>query len=262
MAQDLVIDIGNSRIKLAFFIEDELDFTGSTTVNSFSQENMEAALKGRTIDRIMISSVNRSAEQLVVQTLANIKLPYTILDFSTIKMVLDVDEPEAVGHDRIANVYGALKYFPTFDCIVIDIGTAVTADFVAKEGRYIGGMIYPGPALCAKALADYTDKLPLVTILKPDSPLGKTTESHIQSGIYYGLLGAVERMIAELRMTAPSPSSVKVLATGGATAIDDTGMCGAKVAFVEDLKELVDFINPHLTLVGLHEIQKENTSKP
>ncbi|MGE0669437.1 MAG: type III pantothenate kinase [Parachlamydiales bacterium] len=260
MAQDLVIDIGNSRIKLGFFVEDRLDFTCAAAIKSFSQENFGAVLKGRTIGRVLISSVNHSAEQLVLQALTAHQLPYSVLDFSTVKMALDVDEPEAVGHDRIANAYGALKIFPTFDCIIIDIGTAVTADFVAKEGRYTGGMIYPGPALSAKVLADYTDKLPLVSILKPDSPLGKTTETHIQSGIYYGLLGAIERLIAELRMTAPSPSSVKVLATGGATAIEDTGMCEGKVAFVEDLKELVDFINPHLTLVGLHEIQKEHIS--
>lgn len=248
MTRDVVIDIGNSRIKIALFEEDLLSGSRSIPIQDFNTELLDSCLSGRAVDNLLISSVNPPVEQLVATALTSRKLPSKTLDFSKIRMKLDVDEPEAVGHDRIANAYGALKYFPTHDCIIIDIGTAVTADFVAKEGRYTGGMIYPGPSLSAKALADYTHKLPLVTVLKPDSPLGKTTETHIQSGIYYGLLGAVERMIAGLRMTAPSPSSVKVLATGGATTMID---------FVDDLKELVDDINPHLTLIGLHEIQKE-----
>lgn len=248
MTRDVVIDIGNSRIKIGLFEEDRLSGSRSIPIQDFNAELLDSCFSGKKIDNLLISSVNQPVEQLVTAALTSRQLPSKILDFSKIKMQLDVDEPEAVGHDRIANAYGALKHFPTNDCIIIDIGTAVTADFVAKEGRYTGGMIYPGPTLSAKVLADYTDQLPLVTVLKPDSPLGKTTETHIQSGIYYGLLGAVERMIAELRMTAPSPSAVKILATGGATTAID---------FVDDLKELVDDINPYLTLIGLHEIQKE-----
>jgi type III pantothenate kinase len=257
MAQNLVIDIGNSRIKLGIFRDDQLESAHAVAISSFSREILHALIKGKEIQHTLISSVNRPAEENVVQAISVLQLPYSRLDFSKIALKLDVEEPRAVGHDRIANAYGALKVFPTADCIVIDIGTALTADYISKEGAYLGGMIYPGPTLCAKALADYTDKLPLVTVFKPDSPLGKTTEAHLQSGIYYGLLGAIERLIAELRTTASSPSSVKVLATGGAIAIEDTGIGGSKIAFVEDLKELVDFINPHLTLIGLNEIQKE-----
>ena len=255
MAQNLVIDIGNSRIKLGTFQDDRLDNAHAVALSSFSQEVLETLIKGKAIERVLVSSVNRNAEQGVIKALTALHLPHSMVDVSKIAMKLEVKEPDAVGHDRVANAYGALKFFPTTDCIIIDIGTAVTADYVAKEGSYLGGMIYPGPTLSAKALADYTHQLPLVTVLKPDSPLGKTTETHIQSGIYYGLLGAVERMIAELRMTASSPSSVKVLATGGAIA--DAVDSGSTTAFVEDLNELVDFINPHLTLVGLNEIQKE-----
>ncbi len=59
MAQDLIINIGHSQIKLGLFLKDRLDLTCTTQLTSFSQENMEAVLRGRTIDRIMISSVNQ-----------------------------------------------------------------------------------------------------------------------------------------------------------------------------------------------------------
>jgi type III pantothenate kinase len=255
MALDLVLDIGNSHIKGGLF-------EGKTLMHSFvlqahltPHEELQQLLSNKLIQKALISSVHAKAKEAVIHSLEQQKISYTLLNLSKLKLILDVEEPEQLGQDRIANAYGALTLFPLNDCIVLDIGTAITADFVAKEGRYLGGMIYPGPTLCAKALADYTDKLPLVTFAKPPSPLAKTTQTHLQGGIYYGQLGAIERMTDALKLSAPSPSSVKVIATGGATRMSDNAT--AEMAFLEDLKELVDFINPQLTLVGLHEILSE-----
>lgn len=243
---DLVLDIGNSRIKGGFFQEKTL--VESFAVPSASKEQWISHFERHALERTLISSVNAQAEEMMKDYLGQKKIGYQLLHYQDVKMALDVDEPEQLGHDRIANAYGALAHFPINDCIIVDIGTAITVDFVAKEGHYLGGMIYIGPSLCAKALADYTDKLPLVDFEKPETVLAKTTKTHLQSGIYYGQLGAIERMIAEIRSNVPSPSSVKVIATGGATLSE---------VFKEDLKELVDVINPHLTLIGLHEILEE-----
>ncbi len=248
---DLVLDIGNTSIKGGLFDKGSL-------IDAFvlsSGEDLSRHLQGKPIKNVLVSSVHSKAEEAVKTSLEQQKINYLFLDYTKLKLALEVDEPDQLGHDRIANAYGALARFPLNDCIVIDIGTAITADFVAKEGRYLGGMIYPGLTLCAKALADYTDKLPLVSVKKPASALAKTTETHLQGGIYYGQLGAIERMIAELIMSAVSPSCVKVIATGGATRI-------AELAdFTEDLKELVDAIDPNLTLLGLHEILTELIKK-
>ncbi len=255
MTFDLVVDIGNSLIKGGLFEDKTLVREFAILAQSLSKEEFLRHLGDQSIKEALISSVNSQAEETIQNALKQQKIPYTFLDYTKLKLVLEVDEPEALGQDRIANSYGALTLFPLNDCIVMDIGTAITADLIAKEGRYLGGMIYPGATLCAKALSDYTDKLPLVSFKKPDSALAKTTETHLQGGIYYGQLGAIERMIEELRILAPSPSSVKVIATGGATRISDP------VEFIQDLKELVDLIDPHLTLVGLHEIFNELTKK-
>jgi type III pantothenate kinase len=250
---DLVIDIGNSRIKIGLFQEKILiDFFAFPALGT--KDQLIHFLESKPITNVLVSSVNTKAEEVVKSYLEQKKIRFSFLDHKALKLILDVDQPEQLGHDRIANAYGALARFPTNDCIIVDIGTAITVDFVAKEGRYLGGMIYLGAGLCAKALAEYTDKLPLITPQKPESALAKTTETHLQSGIYYGQLGAIERMIAEISLCAISPSSVKIIATGGATISEEKN-----AAFVEDLKELVDLIDPHLTLVGLHEILKENS---
>lgn len=252
MTLDLVLDIGNSLIKAGLFEEAKLVGTFFAASHPVSEEELLGYLKVKPIQKALVSSVNAKADEAVKAVLDAQKISYTFLDRNQLKLTLDVDEPEQVGADRIANAYGALARFPINDAIVIDIGTAITADLIAKEGHYLGGMIYPGADLCARALAEYTDKLPLVMPKKPSSPIGKTTETHLQAGIYYGQLGAIERMIAELKLTAISPGSIKIIATGGSTRNEE---------LTEDLKELVDLIDPHLTLVGLHEILIEITKK-
>lgn len=241
---DLVLDIGNFRVKGAFF-------DGDQVIESFvirpEKEHLEKALEGKRADDVLISSVNTEIEPMVREVLASQGFSYNVLDFSTGKVVLDVDEPESVGHDRIANVYGALFHFPQNDCIVVDLGTAVTFDYAGCDGRYLGGAIYPGMDIGAKALAQYTSKLPEVKTIKPPVPIAKTTETHIQSGLYWGLLGAIERITFEMRSTSQNPSNVKIIATGGLL----------KEINIEDLSDLIDLIEPQLTLIGIHEIMKE-----
>jgi type III pantothenate kinase len=253
MTLDFVLDIGNSRIKGGLFQEKALvDHFSFPALTGFT-EQFTAFLKNRPIRNVLIASVNTKAQESVQHYLKQQNINHCFLDYKNLKMRFDVDEPEQLGHDRIANAYGALARFPLNDCLVVDIGTAITVDFIVKEGRYLGGMIYLGEVLCAKALAEYTDKLPLITPKKPPSALAKTTETHLQAGIYYGQLGAIERMISELSLCAVSPSSVKIIATGGTTAGH------ANQAFLDDLGELVDVIDPQLTLFGLHEILEENS---
>lgn len=261
MTLDLVIDIGNVRIKGGLFKEDKLVYNFVFAAFPFSKDTFNAHILGRPIQRAFISSVNSQLEMHIKTALAAASIPCEFLHYADLQLKLQVEKPEALGHDRIANAYGALFRFPLNDCIIVDIGTAITCDLVSKDGCFLGGMLFPGAELCAKALTGHSDQLPLVAPIKPPMILGPTTEAHIQSGIYYGQLGAIERLIAELSVIMPSPSSVKIIATGGATHIEDARTCAAKVTFVEDLKELVDFIDPNLTLVGLHEILKEQVSK-
>lgn len=239
-------------MKGAFFEGDVLtDFF----ILPLSAAELKRKIENRKIDRTLISSVNDPIEKEVHALFDSMQVPYQLLDYSKLRLVLDVDEPQAVGHDRIANVYGALFHFPQHDCLIIDIGTAVTFDLATKEGHYLGGAIYPGLAIGSKGLAQYTNKLPEVPIARPESALGKTTVTHIQSGLYWGLLGAIERIISELRQTQNSPSEIKVIATGGATRKGDR--CPSDEHFLEELSDLVDLIDPELTLNGLHEILKE-----
>src|SRR5947207_15949566 len=102
--------------------------------------------------------------------------------------------PQEVGADRIVNsVAGFQKYGGP--CIVIDLGTATTFDAVSAKGEYLGGIIAPGIAISSEALFQRTAKLPRVEIREPDHVIGKNTVSALQSGIFYGYLGLIEKII-------------------------------------------------------------------
>jgi pantothenate kinase type III len=82
----------------------------------------------------------------------------------------------------------------------------------------------------------------------------------LYTGIYYGILGAIERICAELIMRSPSPSSVKIITTGNMIELAATFGEENSPTLVDDLKDITDTIDPHLSLWGMHEIFKEHLS--
>lgn len=236
---NLVLDIGNFRITGAFFDNNQLASRFALPVKDQNlHENLKAILKRYKFGDSLIASSNEVAEKKVEALFMEEQWPFMLLDRKKIGLSLEVDEPLGVDLERLANCYGALFHFPGSDSIVVTIKTAITFDFIKRNGVYIGGAVYPLPK---------TE----VELQKPAEPIGKTALLEIQSGLYWGVLGAIERIVDEMRLTTPSPSSIKVIATG------EKLIEGENSALISDLKELVDLIDSDLTLKGIHEILKE-----
>lgn len=112
-------------------------------------------------------------------------------------------EPSKVGIDRLLNAIAAnVLRRQGVPSIIVDSGTATTVDVVDANGAFCGGVILPGFELCARALHRYTALLPLIEIDEIDpagpEPLGRETRAAMQSGLYWGQLGAVRELIARL----------------------------------------------------------------
>lgn len=153
-------------------------------------------------------------------------------------IALDVDEPQNVGADRALNVIAAHEKFPG-DLIVIDFGTATTFDVADFSGAYKGGIIAPGINLSIDALVNAAAKLPRIAIDVPEdkSVIGRTTESQMLTGIYWGYVAMMEGLVARLKKEIGRP--VKVIATGGLAALFDKQT------------DLFDAVEPDLTIQGL-----------
>ena len=133
---------------------------------------------------------------------------------------LDVADPKTVGADRALNAIAAHSLYGG-DLIVIDFGTATTFDVVDFNGAYKGGIIAPGINLSLDALVAAAAKLPRVAIEAPEdqSVVGRTTESQMHIGIYWGYVAMMEGLVARLKAEIGRP--VKVIATGGLATLFD-----------------------------------------
>ena len=121
------------------------------------------------------------------------------------------DKPETIGIDRVLAAYAAYHLFRD-SCIVIDAGTAVTVDAVAKDGTFAGGYIFPGTGLLSWSLSEKT-ALPRISSADTCGSIGNSTETCISSGIAIGFSGAVSELIKKAATAVEH--TARIVVTGG-----------------------------------------------
>ena len=129
--------------------------------------------------------------------------------------------PSDVGADRIANAIAATHRYPGKNLIIIDFGTATTFCVINAQKAYLGGVILPGIRLAVDALSTNTAKLPSVEIIKIEQVVGRSTIESIQSGVFYGAIGACREILERIKTEAFDGLDVLVLATGGFASLFD-----------------------------------------
>jgi len=154
-----------------------------------------------------------------------------------------MDNPREVGADRIVNAAAAHHLYGG-PVIITDLGTATTFDTVSKEGDYMGGAIAPGITMATEALSEQTAMLPRVELVSPKHAIGTNTISAMQSGIVFGYVGLIEGIVARIRQELGRKA--KVVATGGYADL------------IAKETQVIDVVNPDLTLIGLRLIYLMN----
>lgn len=162
---------------------------------------------------------------------------------------LDVDEPQNVGADRALNAIAAHAKYEG-NLVVIDFGTATTFDLVGPSGAYKGGIIAPGINLSLDALVSAAAKLPRIAIEAPEdaSVIGRTTQSQMLIGIYWGYVAMIEGLTERMRREIDGPETV--IATGGLATLFDKHT------------NVFDAIEPDLTIQGLSLLYDKVASRP
>lgn len=155
--------------------------------------------------------------------------------------------PQEVGADRIANAIAATHLYPGQNIIVIDFGTATTFCVINSKKAYLGGAIMPGMRLSVDALSNNTAKLSAVEIIKMDQAIGRSTAESIQSGIFYGAVGACRELIDRIKAEAFAGETVTVIATGGFSSLFEK-------------QGVYDYLSPDLVLLGIRLAAQMNGS--
>lgn len=169
------------------------------------------------IDRAIVSTVVPALEDVVRKACE--PAACLLIDHETRRdFELDLPYPAQLGADRLANVAGALTLVPP-PFLIVDAGTATTFCLVDQKRVYVGGSIVPGLEISWKALQSRAAKLFSVELHRPETSIGKTTETQLQSGVLLGyeslVEGMVDRHLADASLLDPSFKRATLIATGG-----------------------------------------------
>ena len=205
----LIIDIGNSRAKVAAF-------EGGEPVELFVTDHSLKGLREfawRTGCQNGIFSTTARMTEEGIKELESVGFPIMQLTGETrVPVEVTYHTKETLGADRIAGIVGARSLKPEGNLLVIDSGTCLTIDFLDAENHYQGGNISPGVEMRLRAMHEGTALLPLIDREGEVPKLGYDTATALRSGVIIGMTHEIEGYIRQFREKYPQLS---VFLTGG-----------------------------------------------
>jgi type III pantothenate kinase len=214
----LTLDIGNTNIKSALFVDQSLK---EFIVHSDEGKVFEYLNKVSFTDAA-ICSVNPCVEKLIADNidLKGIKIFRANIQ-NKFSFKISYDTPETLGLDRVCSAAGAMEIADKKELlkkkqylVTIDFGTATTINIVSPSREFIGGLISPGITTMLKSLNEKTAQLPFPDLNSYKGVIGNSTNSSIVSGVMTSTLGMIHKTISHL--TEISNEIMPILfATGG-----------------------------------------------
>ena len=251
----LAIDIGNTDITLGVFEDEELQATWHMATSIHRMADEYAALLLNLLQHRSLNTSDIKAAALcsvvppLIATFQELSQHYfhitPLVVGAGIKtgVRIRMDNPREVGADRIVNAAAAHHIYGG-PVIIADLGTATTFDTVSGEGDYIGGAIAPGIGVAAESLFIRAAMLPRVELTRPAKVIGTSTNAAMQSGLIFGYVGLVEGIVARIQRELGEKATV--VATGGYAEL------------IAKETEVIDKVNPDITLIGLRLIYQMN----
>lgn len=231
------IDVGNTRTKVAVFENDLLVFSGTLSVDEVSEWITQQQLSSCAVSNVSKHEVNQPS---------NYSGNWINVSMSTdLPFAVNYNQP-TLGADRIAAIAYAHAKYPNSACLVFDLGTCITTDFIDASATYQGGSISPGVFMRLQAMHQFTGRLPIIQKMSNVPVTGKDTATCMESGVFYGILYEIQGFIQHYTTEHPN---LQIILTGGDAAL-----------FVNHIKNSI-FAAPDLVLQGLKEIALYHAKK-
>lgn len=238
---NLVIDVGNTRIKLAVFELNTLKEIFIVTKKTL-EKTLNNVSKHYKINNAIISSVAEIPDELQ-KYIENISTIIYLNQKTKVPFINQYETLNTLGVDRIALVAAAVTQFSNQNTLVIDAGTCITYDLVSSKKEYFGGAISPGIEMRLKALNTFTAKLPLLPLIDAEITIGNNTNNSIYFGVINGVVAEIEGFISYF---IKKNKKLTVVLTGGDT-----------IFLAKRLKNSI-FANSNFLLEGLNSILEYN----
>lgn len=245
----LVVDIGNSRIKISAVHGADSKVLESIVATHVDMAEVESMILRLSARGAIVSTTRGYVPQELAEVLeSNLAQVIRLNHLTATPLINQYHTPSTLGMDRLASAVGAAYLASGRDLMVVDVGTAMTIDFVTAAGEFLGGVISPGMAMRFKALNTMTGTLPLCqqtegkALMQDDNPLwGQSTGEAIEKGVIQG-------MVMEIEGYAQKSGCDTIFFTGGDS-----------FYFAERVKCAI-FANYELVIIGLNQIFRYNAA--
>jgi len=231
----LVIDLGNTEIKFAFY-RNHLLYSGR------GFDALTETLLAYKYKHALVASV---AKEDQLQRLKSIIPEFHLLDAnSKLPIQNNYSTPHSLGQDRLANAVAVAHLSGKKAALAIDVGTCLKFDFVDANGAYCGGSIAPGLRMRFKSLHQFTANLPLIETWEPsENFIGDNTKNSIVSGVLNGMTNEINETI---KRYGKYNENLTIYLTGG------------DAEHFENAIKYPIFADSNLTLLGLRLILETN----
>lgn len=240
----LIIDIGNTLQKVGIY-DQEGNLLLLHSDKQIQQTVLQSLIEKYCITHTIISNVG-SFDASVCRLLQERTDCLLMSPSVALPIAVQYRTPETLGSDRIAGAVAVSHLCPHTHTLLIQAGSCLVMDFIDRDLGYCGGSIAPGVNMRLSALHHFTQKLPKVDILEPDSFIGQSTEESILCGTLYGITDEIEGAIQRYQNKY---GEVKVVLTGG-----DMSLLQKRIKYSI-------FAAPNLVLYGLYKILEFNAKK-
>ena len=238
---NLILDVGNSLLKIALFKKSELIQKFKFSENY--KRNIEDIISNNNVTHSIISNVGRIDDSIInilkestnLLLVSNqLKIPFKNLYKSK----------NTLGQDRLALVSAAAFNFPNENVLIVDVGSCITYDFKNNNNEYLGGGISPGISMRFKSLNTFTSNLPLIDFDSIYQLIGNNTKNSITSGVVNGTISEINGIIQQYREEF---KNIRIILTGG-----DSNF------LLKRIKNTI-FADRNFLLIGLNKLLEDNS---
>ncbi len=241
---NLILDIGNTRVKLGVF-STRNEYLIAVDPPSVEEELKSILRQFPKIKKALISASGKLDSNWLNFLQQNVDV-HLFSSTSNIPYKSKYTTPETLGLDRKALVASAILEFPDKNNLIIDLGTCITYDFVDQNRIYYGGAISPGKKMRFRAMNNFTANLPLINIDHKDYKImltGDSTKNAMAIGVIEGIVMEVQGFVNQYKKKY---SDLTVILCGG-----DANLLAGR------LKNSI-FANSNFQMKGLNHILEQN----
>lgn len=215
----LFVDIGNTRIKWSYGDMDRQTLDSSQVFQHRGATDITAQLNQYWLilqppTHVWVSGVAGSMIENQISEWVSLNWDVEALFIKVIQQLSRITSQYSlttIGVDRWMALLGLESRYQ-LPAIVVDCGTAMTADILVEGPMHLGGLIMPGLTLMRESLNQGANALPVITDCKFYG-VGCNTEQAISSGLLNAAAGMVERLVAQVKqLDYPAP---QLVVTGG-----------------------------------------------